>query len=115
MKSMPSMRFAIGRRRQVVDDRVEQRLNALVLEGRAAQHRMEGATLHGGADQAAQGRIVRLLAVEVGHHRLVVHLDGRFDELAAIFERLILQVGRDLDLVEGRAERLRRTRRSPSS
>ena len=33
----------IGRRRQIVDDGVEQRLNALVLEGRAAQHRHEGA------------------------------------------------------------------------
>ena len=30
---------AIGRRRQEVDDRVEERLNALVLERRAAEHR----------------------------------------------------------------------------
>ena len=67
---------------------------------------MEGAALHGRADEATQGRIVRLLAVEVGHHGVVVHLDGGFDELAAIFERLILQLGRDLDLVELRAERL---------
>ena len=33
----------VGRRRQIVDDRVEQRLHALVLERRAAQHRDEGA------------------------------------------------------------------------
>ena len=83
------MRFAIRRRRQEVHDRVEQGLNALVLERRAAQHRMERATLHGGADQATQGRIIGLLAVEIGHHRVVVHFDGRFDELAAIFLRLI--------------------------
>ena len=33
----------VGRRRQVGDDRIEQRLHALVLEGRAAQHRDKGA------------------------------------------------------------------------
>ena len=31
----------VDRRRQIIDDRVEQRLHALVLEGRAAQHRHE--------------------------------------------------------------------------
>ena len=69
---------------------------------------MERATLHGGADEATQGRVVRLLAVQIGHHGVVVHLDSRFDELAAIFERLILQLGRDLDFVEARSERFTR-------
>ena len=36
---MPLMARHVGRRRQVVDDRVEQRLHALVLERRAAQRR----------------------------------------------------------------------------
>ena len=35
-------RLAIDRRRQIVDDGVEQRLHALVLEGRAAEDRDEG-------------------------------------------------------------------------
>ena len=115
LKSMPSMRATIDRRRQEVDDGVEQRLNALVLEGRAAENRMERATLHGGTDQPAQGRIVRLLAVQVGHHGLVVHLDGSFDQLAAILGSLVLQLGRDLVFVEGQRRAPRRTRRSPSS
>ena len=106
LKSMPGDRLAVRRGRQEVDDGVEERLHALVLERRAAKHRMEGATLHGRADQATQGRLVGLLALEVGHHRVVVHLDRRFDELAAILDSLVLQVGRDLDFVELRAEGL---------
>jgi hypothetical protein len=43
LKSMPGNRAAIRRRGQVVDDGVEERLHALVLERRAAQHRVEGA------------------------------------------------------------------------
>ena len=82
-------RAAVGGRRQVVDDGVEQRLHALVLEGRAAQHRMEGARLHGLAHQAAQGRLVRLVAVEVGGHRLVVELDGGLDQLGAVLDGLV--------------------------
>ena len=108
-------RLAIGRRRQVVDDRVEERLHALVLERRAAEHRMEGALLHREAHETAQGRLVGLLAVEIGRHGVVVELDGGLDQLLAILDRLVLQIGRDLDLVELGAERLARTRRSPSS
>ena len=40
--SMPLIAGAIERRRQIVDDGVEQRLHALVLERRAAEHRDEG-------------------------------------------------------------------------
>ncbi len=41
--SMPLIGRTVERRRQIVDNRVEQRLNALVLEGRTAQNREEGA------------------------------------------------------------------------
>ena len=67
---------------------------------------MERATLDGRADQAAQGRLVGLLALEVRDHRVVVHLDRSLNELAAILDSLVLQVSRDLDFVELRAERL---------
>ena len=54
----------VDRRRQIVDDGVEQRLHALVLERRAAQHRKERAGQHSLADQPLQRRLIGLLAVE---------------------------------------------------
>jgi hypothetical protein len=44
----------VHRRRQIVDDGVEQGLDALVLEGRAAQDRIEGAVQHRLADALLQ-------------------------------------------------------------
>ena len=69
---------------------------------------MEGALLHGETHETAQGRLVRLLAVEIGHHGVVIELDARLDQLGAVLLGLILQIGRDLDLVELGAERLAR-------
>ena len=86
-------------RRQEVDHRVEQGLHALVLECRAAQHRIERAGDDGLADQTLEGRHVGLIAVEIGGHDLIVEFDRGFDELLAIFLRLIEQVGRNLDVV----------------
>src|SRR5918994_4154009 len=97
---------AIHGRRKEVDDGVQERLNALVLECGTAKNRMEGAALHSRADQPAQGHIVGLLPVEVGHHGLVVHLHRSFDELVAVFISLIEQVRRDLFLAEGSAQGL---------
>ena len=68
LSSMPLIGGHVERRRQIVDDRVEQRLHALVLEGRAAQHRIERAGQHRLADQPLQRRLVRLVAVEIGGH-----------------------------------------------
>jgi hypothetical protein len=95
----------VDRRRQIVDDRVEQRLHALVLEGRAAEHRIERASQHGLTDQSAACRLVRLGAVEVGFHRVIVEFDGGFDQLLAIFLGLLDQVGRNVDGLVLRAER----------
>src|SRR5690606_31793952 len=71
----------IDRRGQIIDDRVEQRLYALVLERRAAQHGEERAVQNRLADKPLQRRLVRLLAVEIGFHRRVVEFDRRLDEL----------------------------------
>ena len=62
---------ALGRRniqraRQEVDDRVEQGLDALVLEGRTAQHRIEHARHRRLADQPLERRDIGLLAIEIG-------------------------------------------------
>ena len=95
----------VERRRQIVDHGVEQRLHALVLECRPAQHRIEGAGDHGLADQPLQRRLVGHPAFEVIRHRAVVELDGGLDQLLTIFDGLIEHVGRDVDVVVFGAER----------
>ena len=85
----------VDRRRQIVDHGVEQRLHALVLEGRAAQHGIEGAGQHGLADHALQRRLIGLLAVEVSGENLVVEFDGGFQQLLAVFLGLLDHVRRE--------------------
>src|SRR5262245_18560971 len=89
----------VERRRQIVDDRVEQRLNALVLEGGAAQHRKECTGDHGLADELLEGRLVGLLALEIGGRRVIIELDRGLDQLFAIFLGLMEHVGRYVDVV----------------
>src|SRR3546814_1381002 len=95
----------VERARQIIDNGVEQRLDALVLEGRTAQHGHEGEVERALADQALQRRDVRLLAFEIGLHRLVVLLDGGFDQLAAGGGGGILHVVGNVAIFELRAER----------
>ncbi len=95
----------VERRRQIVDHGVEQRLDALVLERRAGEHREERAGDHGLADQPLEGRDVRLLAVQIGGQDLVIELDRGLEQLVAIFQGLILQIGGNLDVVVIGAER----------
>jgi hypothetical protein len=95
----------VERRRQIVDHGVEQRLHALVLERRTAQHRHERLVERALADQRLQRRDVGLVAFEIGFHRIVVLLDGKFDQLFAIFGSLVGQVGRDFLIEEFGAQR----------
>ena len=98
--------FAVDRRGQVIHHGVEQRLHALVLEGRATQDRDEDDVADRLADQPLQGRLVGLGTVEVGRHRVVVEFDRRLDQGKPIFEGAIHQVGRDVLVVIARAEGL---------
>src|SRR6187431_520069 len=89
-------------RRQVVDDRVEHRLHAAVLERRAAEH---------GVDLGVDGQLAdrRLdlcnrerLAAEVLLEKLFVGLGDRLEQLLAILGDNLGHVGRDLlDVVLG--------------
>src|SRR5208337_3070884 len=97
---------AIDRRRQVVHDRVEQRLHAFVLESRAAEHRHEGDLLDRLADALLQRIDVGLVAIEIGRHHLVVEFDGGLDERVAVLFRLRLEVGRNFLVVVFRAQAL---------
>ena len=94
----------VERRRQVFDDGVEQRLHALVLEGRAAEHREELDRDRALADQRADLVVRRHLAFEVVLDRGLVHVDGGFDHLLAVFFGARLEVVRDLDDVPGSAQ-----------
>ncbi len=76
-------RRAVERRGQIVDYRIEQRLHALVLERRAAQHREEGAGDHGLAQKLLDRLVGNFLAVEIIFGRLLVELGAGLDHLLA--------------------------------
>src|SRR3546814_17462492 len=70
-------------RRPPRSTRTDTRFPYATLFRSTAQHGHEGEVERALADQALQRRDVRLLAFEIGLHRLVVLLDGGFDQLAA--------------------------------
>jgi hypothetical protein len=78
-----------------VDDGVQQRLHALVLEGRTGQdgHDLVGDGAHpdGGADLGHGG----LLTVEELHHDVVVHVGEGLEQVAAVLAGLGLECGSD--------------------
>ena len=104
----------VERARQVIDDGVEQRLHALVLERRAAQHREESAGDHGLADQLLDGGLVGHLAFEVGGGRVIVEFAGRLDHLVAVFLRLRRACRRECRCRDNRRRGIRRSRPRPS-
>ena len=87
----------VERAGEKVDDGVEQRLHALVLEGGAEQDRRDGDVERRGAERAAQhlGRH-RGLVLEVGLHQLLVVVGDRVDQLVVVLVRLLEELGRDL-------------------
>jgi len=91
--------------REVVDDRVEHGLDALVLERGAAQHRVGLA----GGRQLADTRLDlldrELLAAEVLLEQLLVRLGDCLDELGAIRRSRLGQVFGDLLDLVGLAQR----------
>src|SRR6476661_1381776 len=92
----------VERRREIVDDGVEHRLHAAVLEGGATEHRVELGVDRELADAALDLLRGQLLAAEVLLHELVVGLGDALDECHAVLLGLGLQVRRDLgDLVLG--------------
>ena len=87
----------VERARQVVDDGVEQQLDALVLEGGAEQHRRDLVGERAGADGAADHvRRHRGLVLDVRLEHLVVEVRDRVDQLVVVLLRLLGELGRDL-------------------
>ena len=98
----------VERARQVVDDRVEQRLDALVLEGGARQDRRDRVVERRGAKRPLQHlRRDRALVLEIGLHQLVVVVGDRVDQLVVVLLGLLDQLGRDLADVDLLAEVVR--------
>ncbi len=96
----------VERARHIVDDGVEQRLDALVLERRPAQHRHEREGERALADQHLELGRRRLGALEVRLHQRVVLLDGHLDQLGARARGGVLEVIGNILVLELRAEAL---------
>ena len=78
----------IARGRQIIDDGVQQGLNALVLEGGTAQNRHEGAADRTGPDAGPEGIHGRVGSLKIGFQRRLILFDRGFDQRRAIFRRL---------------------------
>ena len=94
---VPLGRRHVQRGRQVVDDRVEHGLHALVLERAAAQHRVGLGGDRQLADRALDLVDRQLLAAEVLLQQRLVGLGDRLEQLGAVLLGLLGHVGRDLD------------------
>jgi hypothetical protein len=90
----------VQRAGQVVGDRVEHGLDALVLERGTGDDRVDLTGDRGLADRGLDRLDRDLLAGEVGLHDRVVVLGDTLEQLLAVLGRLLGELGRDLlDLV----------------
>src|ERR1700694_2347177 len=81
-------------RRQVVDDRVEDRLHAAVAQRRAAQDRYKDSR-HGAATQPRLDLLLAdLLLLEVFVHHAVIEVRHGFDQLVPVLDDQVLHAGR---------------------
>jgi hypothetical protein len=106
MRQVPFDRLHIDRRRQEVDHRIEQRLDTLVLERRAAEHRRDEPTDGRRANRVTNLVVGQLLAAQVLLDQLLVVRDGRLDQLVAGQLHRVLHVRRHVHHRERLAERL---------
>ena len=96
----------VERRRKIVDDRVEQRLHAFVLEGRAHEHRDGAASDGRAAERRAQDGLGDLLALDEERRGLVVEVGDRLDHLGARDGGAVAQLLWDLTHGDGGARRV---------
>src|SRR5690606_11548245 len=93
----------ILRRRQIIDDRIEHGLHALVLERAAAEHGHD-LVAQTARTQAALDLLYREgLALEVLLEQLLVALGRSLDQLLAVLLRVGLELLGDVDLLEAHA------------
>ena len=94
----------LQRRGQQTDDRVEQRLHALVLERGAAEDRGHLGIEAGPVQRLEQPLRSDLFFTEVGLRQLVVVIGAGLDQLRPVFLGLLLELGGDLDRLVGGAQ-----------
>ena len=96
----------VQRRREVIDHRVQQLLDALVLECRAADHGLDVAGDRGAPQGGPELGDLDLSAVEVLLQQGVVGLGDGLDQDLAVLVGLVLHVRRNVHDVEGGALRV---------
>ncbi|CNV38281.1 Uncharacterised protein [Mycobacterium tuberculosis] len=101
---VPDRRRNVQRRRQVVDDGIQHRLHALVLERAAAQHRVDLAGDCQLADRALDLVDGELLTAQVLLQQVLVGLGDHLEQLGPVLLSLLGQVGRYFHGVVGFAE-----------
>src|SRR5271170_5276337 len=82
--------------RQVIDNRIEQRLNTLVLEGRTAEHRKDVHRDSRLTNSSLQLSLSRLLPLEEEVHDLVIRVRDSFNQISTCSLGLLDQISRDL-------------------
>ena len=92
-RAEPHVGRNVERSRQVIDDGIQHRLNALVLEGGSRKHGNEGHAQRPGPDQPAERVRVRLIALKVALHDLVIQFNRGLDHAGPHLLRLVLQFG----------------------
>ena len=97
---MPLHRRHLERRGQQLDDRVEERLDALVLERRAAEHRGHLDVERRAVQRLGDPLVRDLLVVQVGLHELVVVVGAGLDQVGARVVGGVGELGRDLLVLE---------------
>ena len=94
----------IQRRRKIIDDCVQQRLHAFVLEGRAAHHRNEFEAGRALADAALEVVNARHLAIEIGYEKRFVLFHSHLDQVGMKFPGFLKKADRNVYFVEFRAK-----------
>ena len=102
----PHHRGQVRGRGEEVDHCVERRLDALVLESRAAQHRHDGPAEDARAKRCANLFGGHLLALEVALHERLVEVRGGLEHLIPRGGDFVSHVRRDVQLLELRTEGL---------
>ena len=92
----PFGRRNVERRRQIVDNRVQKRLNAFVLESGTAANRNEALRQSPLADALFQGFYRNFLAFQVIFHSLFVFFDRHFNHFGMILLGFFFQIGRNI-------------------
>ena len=90
------LRLDLGRAREIIDNRIQYKLYALVLECRSTVGRKKIKVDRALADALLDGIDIGFFALEIFFHRFIILLHGSLNQLSAVLRGLFLQVLRDI-------------------